>query len=155
MGSLTMKKLLIAGAVASAIAGGAALADQIGVPNQFVAGTTARASEVNENFSVLAEESNAQDLRITALEEGEAGPVEQLICIVAYNPQMHDRSGFPFPRMVTSAPYVPTTQVLSVGKGLCLQTDDPTVVRELSLQEITAEGWRLFNSDAEHYYFQR
>lgn len=138
-----------------AAAGGAAFADQVEVPHQFVAGATARASEVNANFSALAQESNAQDLRINALEAGGAGPVEQLICIVAYNPQMGDRSGFPFPRMVTSAPYVPTTQVLSVGKGLCLQTDDPTSVRELSLQEITAEGWRLFNSDAEHYYFQR
>lgn len=45
-------------------------ADQIEVPNVFSGGTPALADEVNENFSVLANESNSQDGRINELEDG-------------------------------------------------------------------------------------
>ncbi|MEM1173722.1 MAG: hypothetical protein AAF545_11300 [Pseudomonadota bacterium] len=43
------------------------LADPITLPNSFTPGTRALATEVNENFTTLVTESNAQDLRITAV----------------------------------------------------------------------------------------
>jgi hypothetical protein len=45
-----------------------AYAATIGVPNVFSNGTVADADEVNTNFTVLTDESNDQDSRITALE---------------------------------------------------------------------------------------
>lgn len=53
-------------------------AEQITLPHTFSNGERADANEVNANFSTLADESNAQDGRITTLEdggvEGPAGP---------------------------------------------------------------------------------
>jgi hypothetical protein len=46
----------------------AAYAAQISVPYNFVNGTVADATEVNANFSALVTESNAQDLRLAAVE---------------------------------------------------------------------------------------
>jgi hypothetical protein len=46
-----------------------ARASQISIPFFFVDGTVASAAEVNANFSALVNESNAQDLRIGAIEE--------------------------------------------------------------------------------------
>lgn len=55
-----------------------AQADPITLPYTFSNGERADADEVNANFSTLADESNAQDTRITTLEsggaQGEPGP---------------------------------------------------------------------------------
>jgi hypothetical protein len=48
-------------------------AAQISMPYTFVNGTIADATEVNANFGVLVAESNAQDLRIAALEGAPSG----------------------------------------------------------------------------------
>ncbi|AWF82888.1 hypothetical protein BTJ40_19835 [Microbulbifer sp. A4B17] len=42
----------------------ASFAEQISVPNEFFSGSRALAAEVNENFTALVDESNAQDIRI-------------------------------------------------------------------------------------------
>ena len=45
-----------------------ATADNVTVPNQFVSGTTIKASEMNANFDTLAAESNENDMRVSAAE---------------------------------------------------------------------------------------
>jgi len=61
-------------------------AEVIGVPNQFFSGTKALASEVNENFDVLVNESNSQDTRIAALEASAmSGVMDQLVCRTPFN----------------------------------------------------------------------
>ena len=45
------------------------MAEQIEVPNEFVDQTPAQASKVNQNFKVVADGVNAQDLRIQTVEE--------------------------------------------------------------------------------------
>jgi hypothetical protein len=61
-------RALIASALCSvAVAAGA---DPVVLPHLFVNGRIADADEVNLNFNVLARESNAQDLRLNALEGG-------------------------------------------------------------------------------------
>jgi len=57
-----------------------ALAGQIDIPHQFTSGTPARAAEVNANFAALAEESNAQDTRLTAIENSSSRVSAQMIC---------------------------------------------------------------------------
>jgi hypothetical protein len=51
-----------------ALAAAVSYAAQISVPNTFTNGTPADASQVNANFSTLETESNAQDLRLAAVE---------------------------------------------------------------------------------------
>jgi hypothetical protein len=62
-------KLRVVLMCASAMIPAAAYAAVIGVPNTFTNGTIADANDVNANFSALVNESNAQDARLTALEE--------------------------------------------------------------------------------------
>ena len=77
-------KSFLAGGAAVAILASVVVAEQITVPNQFTAGTPARASEVNANFDALVQESNSQDLRIEALkgDVDKIGNVEQLFCSI-------------------------------------------------------------------------
>ena len=64
--------------VVSTLAAACVQADPITLPHTFKNGERADANEVNANFSVLADESNAQNARITTLESGggagEQGP---------------------------------------------------------------------------------
>jgi hypothetical protein len=46
------------------------MAEQITLPHTFSNGERADADEVNQNFSTLADESNAQDSRLSTLEDG-------------------------------------------------------------------------------------
>lgn len=48
----------------------AATAGPLTIPNTFESGTPARAAEVNENFTALAEQVNDNDARIGAIEDG-------------------------------------------------------------------------------------
>src|SRR5687767_3990048 len=102
-------------AVGAAFVVGTALATQIDIPHQFTSGTPARAAEVNANFTALADESNAQDTRLTALEGSHRTVSAQMIC----------RSEFFF----------------ASGVWRCVRSTTPTVLDELSLAEIFAEGW--------------
>ena len=114
-------------------------AGQIEVPHTFTSGTKAVASEVNENFIILANESNdqdtrirstesslnkviaesnAQDLRISALEAVTLNTVsDQLICVVFYS----------WPTAGSSYD--------------CVQRTDPTNVRSLTYAQVAQEGW--------------
>jgi len=65
---LASPRVRIALAVAVVAIPLAAYAAQISVPYNFVNGTVADATEVNANFTTLETESNAQDLRLAALE---------------------------------------------------------------------------------------
>ena len=130
-----MGKLRLGLAAAAIAVMGVAAADQISIPNQFTAGTPARAAEVNENFNALAAESNAQDMRLSALESGGATEVEQLIC-----------RGGDWPRS-------PLTT------GQCLQANSPTPTGtvELQLDEILLSRWRVksVGGDPAIFIFER
>lgn len=76
-----MKKLIIA-SILSALATTSIAAD-ISIPNTFSSGTPAVAAEVNENFSVLATESNSQNVRINALETSSVISA-QMICEASF-----------------------------------------------------------------------
>ena len=86
-----------------------------GVPHEFLAGTPARASEVNENFSALVAESSALEVRIAALEA--ASVTDQLFCVVS-NQWPVNGSSYP-----------------------CTQSSDPTTIRSLTFAQVVAEGW--------------
>ncbi|WP_444894580.1 hypothetical protein ACJJIE_10740 [Microbulbifer sp. TRSA001] len=63
-----------------------AIAEEIEIPNEFFSGGKALASEVNENFDVLVNESNAQNARISVLEASSISNVsDQLICRTPLN----------------------------------------------------------------------
>ena len=95
-----------------------AFADPITIPHTFTSGTRAIASEVNNNFSVLATESNAQDQRIAKFESGSLSAVaDQLFCVVFFS----------WPIDGTAWP--------------CTQSSDPTSIRTLTFAEVVAEGW--------------
>ncbi len=95
-------------------------ADQIELPHTFTSGTKAVASQVNENFSTLSNESNAQDSRISALESLQLTTVsDQLIC-VAY-------------------PLWPT----SGSSYDCVQSSDPTNIMSLTYVEVAQDDWTV------------
>ena|GEM_PF-4626809 len=62
---LTSKQLLIYCGIIFSLASGSVYAGQVSVPHDFVSGTTAKASEVNNNFNALEIEVNDNDARIT------------------------------------------------------------------------------------------
>ncbi len=68
--TLNIPAVLVTVLVLTAVLASTASAVQVVLPHTFVDGTVALASQVNENFGTLAAESNAQDLRIAALEGG-------------------------------------------------------------------------------------
>jgi hypothetical protein len=63
---LTFKRLSIPFGIAFSLISGITHAGQATVPNTFVAGTAAKAEEVNGNFDALKTEVNDNDTRITA-----------------------------------------------------------------------------------------
>ena len=98
----------------------ACLSEQVEIPNSFVSGSKAYASEVNENFSVLEDESNSQDIRIQALESSASKkPLDQLIC-----PGDQDFWFLQDSRL-----------------NDCVQSSNPTVIRSLTYTQVAEEGW--------------
>ena len=95
-----------------------ALAAQIDIPHQFTSGTPARAAEVNANFAALAEESNAQDTRLTAIESSSRRVSAQMIC--------QTFSGL--------SPVAPLT-------FRCVRDSNPAGREDLTYADIVAEGW--------------
>ena len=155
-------KSLLAGIVIGGGALSVALAGQVSVPHTFVAGTTARASEVNANFAALAAESNNQDMRLASLEGavGTAG-AEQLLCQAdprTDGAPVNDlgkpvSTGFPFPliRITTYSHRIAS----SVGSNaLCIEPSAPEMVIETNLQKLNADGWR-FAGGSGTYLFVR
>ena len=95
-------------------------ASQIDIPNTFRAGQQAVAAEVNENFSILQIESNAQDLRIARLEAVSptlATVTDQLLCIARL------------------------TWLTSGESYDCVQNTDPANIRSLTYVQVIQEGW--------------
>ena len=118
---------------------GIAAADQISVPNEFVSGTVASASAVNENFSVLADESNVQDKRIAAIETVSSTAVvsEQLVC-AAFN-------------HIVSRDF----QTRIANPRRCVSSSSPMTVSSLSYQQVVADGWTLALVSPEVWVFNR
>ncbi len=151
-------KSAIAGMMVGAVGVSLALAEQISVPHEFTAGTTARASEVNENFSVLQEESNAQDIRISELSDAVEGlgGAEQLYCIRdfrstatvgdGHGSEVDD--GFPVPRIT----HLPDTTIVALTPtgAICFAPSDPNAFIVTDLATLTDEGWRLLNLYPSH-----
>ena len=126
-----VSQLAVMGMVAVAMTA-AAVADQISVPNQFIAGTTARASEVNQNFQALVQESNAQDLRIQALETSNAFLMnqDQLLCR-------------------------PSSQWLFRADEVssCYRTTEPYVTQRLAFSEVMAMDVVLVEASDDYFRF--
>ena len=97
------------------------LAAQIDVPHQFTAGTPARSAEVNANFAALAEESNAQDTRLTAIESSSTRVSAQMICQA-------------FSGLAGPVGPNPTT-------FRCVRDSNPAAKEELTYADVVAEGW--------------
>lgn len=119
-----MGKLRLGLAAAAVAIIGVASADQITIPNQFTAGTTARAAEVNENFDALAQESNAQDMRLNALESGSAS-TEQLICAA----------------FVSGSPSAWPGDPNAIGS--CVSSSAPTVNSRPMFSTLLSDGWKV------------
>ena len=93
------------------------MAEQIEVPNEFVDQTPAQASEVNQNFTAVADGVNAQDVRIQNVENAIAGPQEMVFLgyaeglvvtlnLYAGNQICKDAYNNPTARMVTDVTWV-------------------------------------------------
>jgi hypothetical protein len=88
------------------------MAEQIEVPNEFVDATPAEASQVNQNFTAMADESNSQDVRIQSVESAIAGPEKMVflgyaeghtsLAIYANNQICKDAYSNPAARWVTT-----------------------------------------------------
>jgi hypothetical protein len=113
------------------------LADQISVPNRFVAGERATAAEVNDNFEVLESEVNAHDNRIATLEAHVVQSVDdQLICVAFYQWPI-DGSAYN-----------------------CVTRSDPSNIRPLTYAAVAQESWVLVSvggdgSNRTTYVFSR
>lgn len=107
-----------------------ASANQIEVPNTFIAGTKAVASDVNGNFTTLVRESNSQDLRIQALEK--VSVKDQLAC--------HILNSF---------------WITNGRAENCVQSTDIGNVRVLTYQQVIQEGWVITSIGHEHFIFSK
>lgn len=122
-------RLGLAAAAVSII--GVAAADQITVPNQFSAGTLARASEVNENFSALAVESNAQDARIATLETiimTMMAEKEQMTCAGTVGTDLYNSLGWPGDPLTSF---------------VCVMSEDPSTSIYYRPRDLFSEGWLI------------
>ena len=95
-----------------------ALAAQIEVPHEFSAGTPARSAEVNANFAALADESNAQDTRLTAIEGSSRSVSAQMICALPFGLLQPDQTTL-----------------------RCVQDSNPGAKETLDYADVVAEGW--------------
>jgi hypothetical protein len=93
--SNTMLLQVMVTGLSLAVFGGVVQAEEVSVPNSFTAGTTAKASEVNQNFQALVNEINALLARVAALEAKlEAVTVEdEGDSLVITGVNVHIRSG--------------------------------------------------------------
>ena len=107
-----------------------ALAAQIDTPHQFTSGTPARAAEGNANFAVLADESNEQDTRLTAIESSSRRVSAQMVCT------------FPF-------------GLAEVGETTvrCLRDSNPGATEFSTYSAIIAEGWIAVSTGGEPSQF--
>ncbi len=95
------------------------MAEVIEVPNQFVSGTKALASEVNANFDMLVVESNSQNTRISAIEASAVSTVhDQLICVTPITWLTHKHPA-----------------------DLCVKQSDPLNRTQPTYADIATEGW--------------
>lgn len=143
-------KSFLAGGAVVAILTSIVTAEQISVPNQFTAGSPARAAEVNANFDVLVQESNAQDERIAALKGDveKIGNVEQLFCSADPRPSKvvlddlgDNPGGFPIPaiRFRFDESFASVTE----SAAICISLSDPATLIESNASQLAADGWRL------------
>lgn len=135
-------------------------ADQVSIPNTFSSGTRAIAADVNENFSLLATESNAQDLRLATVESDLASQNDDIAALVADN-DAQDQSitvlaasnAAQDERIATIESTISPAvedQLFCVAFSTwpvtgdsydCTQLSEPTIVRSLTFAQVAAEGW--------------
>ncbi len=110
------------------------------VPNTFVAGTPARAADVNENFDVLAASLNAQAQSLDNLTS--QGFSERLVCI----PRPGSDSVVQF--------FFAVARGDSGSRRLdCIDLTDPTVLIRPEYPDLLAGGWMLTGIDNGYYVF--
>ncbi len=116
----SLKSLLIAATLLGMTSHGNA--EAISLPHAFESGTTAKAAEVNANFTTLMDESNRQNQRITELEASVAetlAATEQMVCESSY-------------------------LVIRQTEELKCQTETEHKTY-YTLKEIFAEGWKMIS----------
>lgn len=95
------------------------MAEVIEIPNQFVSGIKALASEVNENLDVIVTESNSQNARITALEMSTLSAInDQMICVTPFN------------------------WATGGAAHYCVKQSDPLNSTQPTYVDVAAEGWK-------------
>lgn len=110
-------------------------AAQITIPHEFVNGTVADATEVNENFDALVVESNDQDDRLTAL-EGATG-------LAGYEIRTSSSTGLPSPFGTNAVIPCPTGKV-AIGGGYEIAGGGVSEVRlTRSSPELDGSSWRI------------
>ena len=151
-------KYLILASLPLAITGHAS-AEQLTIPNTFISGTKAVAEEVNQNFSVLAAESNAQDSRISSVEGSVVKVINEsnsqglriasvegsVVNVINENNSQNLRIA-----AVESATTPITDQLICVvfyewptssAAYNCVQKSDPSSIRSLTYAQVAQENW--------------
>lgn len=150
---MQLKSFLTGGAVVAVLVS-VVMAEQISVPNQFTAGSPARAAEVNANFDALVLESNAQDTRISDIDRkvGALENVEQLFCYE--DPRLLNKpsggstlvGAFPFPEIIFTVDEM-SVLVVSKNKAICVAPETSSTVIERDIEELASEGWRFVRAE--------